>query len=280
MLRQSPNTNSPSSREEDVVSLENRRNKAESEFIILLEDKKRISLEMEEMDSKTRQAKKTLNEVREEIFETKGFILEVQKSLRNERQLFETEVTKNKEFLAELSVSLAQKAEEKKSMEDSFMAVSKSHEVQKFSMSQENKDLENERFSLLEKKKKLEETCDSLVKQEADLSLLLSEAEEKRNKFREIESLLEKQVIVLQNKVEDLGLVIGSKKEAIDKYDEVLKEKEEDIAAWNSKIMLKEQEYKTVESKAFVILNREENIRNKEAFIKSQYERAGIKWEE
>ena len=71
----------------------------------------------------------------------------------------------------------------------------------------------------------------------------------------------------------------GIKKSIVDGKKEVAL-KDEQIEKLDKSIAQKEAEYKIHEDKLFSIQKREDAINEKEEFIKSQYQRAGVKWED
>jgi chromosome segregation ATPase len=61
---------------------------------------------------------------------------------------------------------------------------------------------------------------------------------------------------------------------------EGIKELETELAGLKNSINKNKEINKTEESRHFALLNKQQALDSKESFIKSQYERAGIKWEE
>jgi 16S rRNA C1402 (ribose-2'-O) methylase RsmI len=61
MLKLSKEKKEVSQKEQDVLSLENRKSQAEGEFLIILEDKKRVSSELEKIEETIKEKKVTIN---------------------------------------------------------------------------------------------------------------------------------------------------------------------------------------------------------------------------
>lgn len=82
----------------------------------------------------------------------------------------------------------------------------------------------------------------------------------------------------LKNKSAEQEALIKQGDLELSHIDQDISEKGEKIESLDRDIAKKTEEYKALETKAFVILRREEALNQKEAFIKSQYDRAGIPW--
>lgn len=265
--------------EEDALFAENRKAKAEGEFVILLEDKKRVADMIEAIKNDIQAGKDIIEKNNEKINETNEEILKVQGSLREEKQYFEEYIKQTDIKKSEIDEDIKKKEQEKEELRSEILSLSNKHDLDKFTKSQEIKELETKQEYLITDLKKLE---DKKVQYDKDIISAKENLDSILGKIQKAnEEKLESDRIIfsLNNQIEDLKGVITNIKTIINQQDIIKQNKELEITALDSKIEQKEKEYKEVEPKAFMLLAREETLDQKEAFIKSQYDRAGIKWE-
>jgi len=265
--------------EEDALFAENRKAKAEGEFVILLEDKKRVADMIEGIKNDIQAGKDIIEKNNEKINETNEEILKVQGSLREEKQYFEEYIKQTDIKKSEIDEDIKKKEQEKEELRSEILSLSNKHDLDKFTKSQEIKELETKQEYLKSDIKKLEDNKeqynkDIVIKKE-NLDSIIGKIQKANEEKLESDRI----ILSLNNQIEDLKGVITNTKTIINQQDIIKQNKELEITALDSKIEQKEKEYKEVEPKAFMLLAREEILDQKEAFIKSQYDRAGIKWE-
>lgn len=266
--------------EEDALFAENRKAKAEGEFVILLEDKKRVAGMIDGINNDIQAGKDIIEKNNQKINETNEEILKVQGSLREEKQYFEEYIKQTDIKKSEINEEIKKIEEEKEELRSEILSLSKKHDLDKFEKSQEIKELETRQEYLKSDIKKLEDNKeqynkDIVIKKE-NLDVILGKIQKANEEKLESDRI----ILSLNNQIEDLKGVITNTKTIINQQDITKQTKEAEIVALDTKIEQKEKEYKEVEPKAFMLLAREEALEQKEAFIKSQYDRAGIKWEQ
>jgi len=266
--------------EEDALFAENRKAKAEGEFVILLEDKKRVSGMIDVINNDIQAGKDIIEKNNQKINETNEEILKVQGSLREEKQYFEEYIKQTDIKKSEINEEIKKIEEEKEELRSEILSLSKKHDLDKFEKSQEIKELETRQEYLTADLKKLEDkkvqSDKDILSGKENLDVILGKIQKANEEKLESDRI----ILSLNNQIEDLKGVITNTKTIINQQDIIKQNKEAEIIALDTKIEQKEKEYKEVEPKAFMLLAREEALEQKEAFIKSQYDRAGIKWEQ
>ena len=100
--------------EEDALFAENRKAKAEGEFVILLEDKKRVAGMIDGINNDIQAGKDIIEKNNQKINETNEEILKVQGSLREEKQYFEEYIKQTDTKKLEIGEEIKKKEEEKR----------------------------------------------------------------------------------------------------------------------------------------------------------------------
>lgn len=266
--------------EEDALFAENRKAKAEGEFVILLEDKKRVAGMIDGINNDIQAGKDIIEKNNQKINETNEEILKVQGSLREEKQYFEEYIKQTDIKKSEINEEIKKIEEEKEELRSEILSLSKKYDLDKFEKSQEIKELETKQEYLTADLKKLDDKKvqydKDILSGKENLDVILVKIQKANEEKLESDRI----ILSLNNQIEDLKGVITNTKTIISQHDITKQTKEAEIIALDTKIEQKEKEYKEVEPKAFMLLAREEALEQKEAFIKSQYDRAGIKWEQ
>lgn len=142
------------------------------------------------------------------------------------------------------------------------------------------KNIEIERESILNTIKSKNASLDALHKDEEKTKKRVSDLEVA------CENILGRIEIAASNLEEVATEVLAQENSCTDaeiatqKANQVLAEKIKESEKIDAAISEKNKEYRELESKIFTITKREDLLKQKEGFIKAQFERAGIKWEE
>ena len=279
-LRISTKPKTLSEEEQDAELSEGRKATAEAEFVVLSENKKKVEAESIKIKEEIKKDKETLKSNKEEIFKLNDEILKVRNSLSVESKNFQDLQNKNNIKIKELEDNLKDRKIYKDTLDDEIFKAFKQHELDKFKKSQELLDMEKQKVSVLTEIKKVTVDWNDLISQkETEIKKVLN-LQLENEKLAEEKQALEISLNSFNIQVENQKGVIKNNKVIMDSQDIAIKNKEAEIADLDKIIEKKKEEYKAVEKKAFSILEKEQILYQKEAFIKSQYERAGIKWDE
>lgn len=262
-----------------IKNAEERKTAAENEFIIICNDKKRVLLETENLNKKLEETegilKNKLSDIETADKRLKGIQDSIALEVENLNGVINKRVLVEKDFNDFKSLNDAKK--NKISLEVSDLE--KDLEEKKKNALKELADIEISKSNIVNQIKLSEESLNSLKKSQSELkgeidktNLVLSELLSKKNS--------------LSKEVENINAVIDTKKKELSNIEsnisdseKMLDSKKIQLQHIESSIVIKNEEYKSLESKAFSILHKADMLANKEAFIKSQYERAGIKYE-
>jgi len=269
-----------SEQEKDAELAEGRKNSLEVEIVSLGENKKNLEINISKIKEEIKIDNVKLQEGRDKIFKLNEDILEVQNTLREETQKLEDLKIKNSSKIKELEDYLKDKEKYKETLNVDIFDLSKKFELDKFNISQKIKDLENSKKTIIIDIKKLKLDKEQNI-QETNLFLEKKEEINKEiKKLNEYKTSLESSNISLGNIIEDKKGVIENNKLIIKNQETVIQNKELEIVELNKSIEVKKIELDGLTKQAFSILNKQQLLDQKTAFIKGQYERAGIKWEE
>lgn len=275
--------NTPLSQTEQEISAqqaEARRSTAEGEFVVILEDKKRITSEINIIEENIKIGKKNIDYNLEKINTLNQSILDIQSSLRKEKQGLDEFIKESNNKKDTIQGEIDKKNKEKEEIVFEIVSLSKQHETDKFGKSQEIKTLEATYKSLNTEIGKFNEEKSKIIKDIYGYEKIFSDLAKQEEELLHKKKTIESTITSLLNEIENQKGVIVNNKVILNQQDDKKKEKETEISKLDEKIIIKEKEYKEIESKAFSILNKQQLLDNKTAFIKGQYERAGIKWEE
>jgi len=265
---------------EKISSLVTAQNQEKLILESLIEEKESLQKEIDTVRKSLESINSNLDTLKESEDEYKTKV----ESSRGLHESILTEIAKSEEKLEDLKIEL-QKAQglmidEKKAYLVELQEKDKEYH-KKFS--EIEKDIFVANDTLNEVNAKIEEANDVL-------SIAESSIVSKRAEYDELKNQIELAVLDLQEVKnttktlerdnQDQLTFIASNKEVIKGLDEKISLKTSEITSLESQIESKTEEYKSIEQKAFNILKREDVLKAKTAFIKSQYERAGIKWEE
>lgn len=263
-----------------VLDAEKRTEIAKAEFELICEDKKRVIGEINKAQKDLTDAKAILIRSNSEIEATNKNLEAVKKSYIEENNSLQ-KITENRKQ-AEKDFSEFKKSSDAQRTEiiSDISSLDESHSNKKNVLLKELGNLENEKNSVIAMIAEKNDSLANLRKQENDslkkidaLDVICKNHLDQKNLA---ESELKKVVEEILQKKNELSIVESS----IDGANDVFYEKTEEINKLDVTIATKNEEYKKLESKLFAILSKEDILKQKEIFIKNQYERAGVKWEE
>jgi len=267
--------------EEEVAAqqAEARKSTAEGEFVIICEDKKRLLNESELLKNEINTLKSVIEKSKNEISLIKEKIINIQDTSLELQKETNTLIENKESFLNEFKQFENDVFIKKESLNSDILSLDNSYITKKSKLEKETNVLENKNISLKEDSNKILSNIEILKIQE--VKQIKSNQE-----FIIINSNLIKSKDSLDVEIKTLKDIIESNKEilstnkldisniAIEKIS-----KENEIIELDKVIEIKKIEYKSIESKAFSLTTREDTLNQKEEYIKTQYERAGIKYE-
>lgn len=268
-----------SKEEEDAALAEARRLTAEGQFVALLEEIKRVKNLMSSFEDKINSQKEVIEENNKVIHLVNVKLLEVKNALKVENDNFRGVLKVNESVLSELNDDIFLKRKEREILISKIDGLNLHYENNKILKVKDVKELESKRESIFNEIKKLEEKRDLSLLEINKLQATLDNKKSEILKLDGVVSSLELSVSSLKIEIISKDDVIKNNVKIIEEKKKSIKELDEEIIDLKVKIEKKEEEYRTLETNAFAILHRQDALNQKEAFIKSQYERAGIKWE-
>lgn len=270
----------PSEEELAARQAEARKSDAESQFMSLSEGKKKLTKDNEEILVEIKTNKEILEQCKTEVIKTKGNILDVQNAYIKENQLISKIIIDREESEKEFKDFMDKIEIEKMNARAEVNSIIKSKEIVKAEKEKEIGVLEEKKNILKSRINTLEITHVSIKKQfDADTANLESLKTNKENLTAEMK-VIQFDMDRLTNVNLDLETDLKKKGLAAESIDNAIKNKNKELDEITKKVDGKQEEYKEIEAQAFVVLQRAELINQKELFIKSQFERAGVKWEE
>jgi len=269
----------PAPEDTNVISVENRRSKAEGEFVILLDDKKRVFNDIQKINDDIKIGKETIQKNNSEINETNQEIINTQSLLSVEKQNLEVFLKQKEQTKKEIEYKIKKNNEEKNKINSDILFISKKYEILHLKKSQEIKCLENDKYNYEDELKKINKTIIDKDKEVSHLQKKIDGIEYGIEELIKKNNVLESLNLSLAGDIENKNRVIENNKVIIDQQNETKKVNELEVSNLDNKISDKKDEYVKIEAKAFAILHKQDVVDQKEIFIKSQYERAGIKWE-
>jgi chromosome segregation ATPase len=279
MLRKSNNTQPVSNKEELALNFEARKATAEGEFLIICEDKKRVLQDIEDLnkdiekkDDELKQKESILEKIQDDINKISLEFLEEQRKLSD--LSIEGEKIKN-----EFDIFTSSVDSETKKLNRGIKKLRDSLSTEKEKSDEEIKDLIAKKDSLTEELNFIVSNISNHKKIEDQEIIKLDKLQVEIGNLK-LEILSSKdEISKLEKYKQDQDIFISSKQTKISEYDSIIDQKKLAIEKLDGEITKKTQEYNEVEALAFSILQKQEVLNQKEAFIKSRYERSGIKYE-
>ncbi len=278
--KESPVEQTISQQEEAAQLAEGRKATAEQQVILIGKDKKRIEVEISEMESKKISLQKEISETGQEFAKIQQDILDARNKLNKEIHSLSDAKKEKSDF--EIGVEVVKKklaadlAEEKNSRQ----LVLGELDLRKTELEKQIADIEinkNEKLLGLEKINEEIKKVSILVE---SLGMKMVEVQQENDKLISDKEILLGDVVKLKNQIGDKDTDLKKKEIEIETLNSSIGLKSEELDSLEKSIVTKKVEYSELEKKAFSILNKEDILKQKEAFLRSQYERAGIKWEE
>jgi len=280
MRRQSVEFQPVSESEQEAVLNENRVALAESALQDISEVKKRLLSDIAFLRDACESTQKTIESNKQEIFLSGNKLIEAQNAVQKEKQNVDDRIECKRAVEQEIEEVKNQLAEVKDEAEAELTAARKNYELvireaeKEVEVLNGEKDMLNSEIGDL--KNLLENLSTAGTVERAKSEKLAKESDVLATRIDSHNSTIS----ILKEETLNQKDIINKKNLEIADLDAVLVNKKEQVVAFDAAIAKKEDEYKAVESKAFTILQKQEALNQKEAFIKSQYERSGISWVE
>lgn len=267
--------------EEEIAAnlAQGRKDTLEGEVLSLIELKKNLQVGMDEIVKKTEEGEIKIKENILELEKVQTKITEAGKSLTENTKILEEVKTKIEEAEKSHTDFMANAVIEKENISIEISGLISSREKEKQTTKDEIQALEDSKAPLTEEAEALSKNIEILKQKELDQI-------ETNNKLEEenIALVKEKQTFYLNldklnETVTTQDTIIENGRAEIKKIEEVITLKKEEEKNVDSKIEKKNAEYAELEKSAFTILAKNDLLDQRETFLRSQYERAGINWE-
>ena len=272
----------PAPIDEEIVAQQAEARKAvsEGEFVILSEDKKRLVADSKELELEIENSNKILRTVKDEIIVIGNKISDI-KNLHTEEQKKLNNITKDKQKEEEAFQDFQKEIYKKKEELNSEIQNLGNDYISK--KAEKEKDLHYIQSSIVlskDESKKIESILTELKNQEVVYLKKNQELKDINEGFISIKESFESTIEKQKQAIEENKESINNQKLAINGLDLDISLKQKEITKISIDISSKKEEYKLFEMKMFAFAAREDTLSQKEEYIKAQYERAGVKWEE
>jgi len=273
--------NTPPIKEEIVAEeAEARKTTADGELVIILANKKKVLLDIEKINDDIKVGKETIDKKNIEIDSLNNKIIEVQSLLRDNQQELnefnESKVIEKDKIIEEIKG----KNIEKDKLSSEILDIFNKNELEKFNNSKDIKVLELKKDSLKQEIEKLDNKNKENIKYldiyNKDIDVLLSNIEIKKQKELELNNKLTS----LNNSIEDQEKIKKNNLLSISQQETKIDENKNSITELEKEIESNKTLNESEKSIHISLLSKQRTLEQKTAFIKSQYESAGIKWEE
>lgn len=279
MLRKETTPQTVSEQEAAAQLAEIRKSTAESDCVVLSDNKKKLENDILNLKDEIKTNNDLLDKTKLEVVSIKSQLLDAQNSLDKQISLTKKAIEDRNIIEKELEDFKIKSELEKNNIKNNINDLSLSHSTQKSQKENEIKFLEQSKQPILDEIKVLISDIEVFKKQHEDE---LSKIEDVKPIIKTLinnKDSIEKDIEKLNNQILDLNTLISKSKIELDSTISSIENKQKEILDLDVSIEKKKVEYTNIEKQAFIILNKQQILDNKEAFIKSQYERAGIKWE-
>lgn len=279
-LRLSTTPPTVSEQEEQAELALGRKATAEGEFLILSQDKKKLQEDIAELQEDIEIKKKQIEDYDEQIPKILNDIKEVKYSFEVENDILD----KTKSFRQDAEKELADYKNsvelKKKGLLDNFSNTEKDCNEKITKKLEELKSLEDKKITVIHETNEQIEIADEILARQNDEVEKISALQKNVSDLQVKESAFIESIAILQVDMAELDREKEEKKLELVKLSNDIRSKNDDILKLNDEIISKKEEKRGLEQYVFGIANRQSVLEQKEAFIKSQYERAGIKWDE
>lgn len=267
--------------EEEIAAqqAEARKDTAEGEFVIICEDKKRVLSEKISIEKDIEENKGLLDGLKNDITNGQKTIVAITTSISEAKDSLNNLIGEKETISSEIENLKVQFDSEKNKSETKLAEMISSFEDIKKQKEQEIQDFENNKKIVSDEVKINKSYLDNQLKEYDNKEFEVKKLEDNITLLSDQKISLEFEIKKINDTIFFKTSLIEDKEQKIKDLEIVLSNKENDLKDLSLKINKKEEEYKIVESKAFAILQKSDLLAQKEAFIKGQYERAGIKWE-
>lgn len=266
--------------EKEVQILEDRARTAQNDFIVACDNKKRVLGEIETLNNIIDDKKLIIENINLDIKECKQTLGELHLELTNTQE--------------ELDNLIIVKNNEIEQLQDEYNNLSKQIIVKNKELQNNTQNAQQSLIAILKELDTLTEKKRLALSEYQDVLSKITTLKTEVDDLCNIKSKRYKEIIMLDKALNDKTIILNETNQVInDKQHELslikdkiknmelhIKSCADDLAKLEKEITKKEEEYKSIESRAFVILQKNDILEKKESFIRMQYERAGIRWEE
>lgn len=266
--------------EQIAVDFEARRISSEAAFESASKGKKNIEADVANLSEIARSTEEIIRYNREKITVSARDLSVAEEATREEKRKGQSIAEDNKKASEELEMIRKRLSEEKAKIADDIQEMREGYNSARRNSESELATIASQKNILLVETKALEESITNLHRQEKE------EQEKLEVKKKDNAAINEKAATDFAS-LERIGIsittgkkILSDRQTEIDQLDSHIASRKEKSASLDKEIQSKEELYRATESKAFILLKKEEMLNQREAFLKSNYERAGIKWTE
>jgi chromosome segregation ATPase len=263
----------------EVLNLEQRRTSAESALEETSKAVKALQEKADKLNLDIEIGYKTIEDNNAVIEKNKNDISSLQEEFRLTSQSLDETKRAGGEKLKEILNDIETKTKDKEDIEATITSLNDYHEKNKATKFAEIKDLESRKSSISSEINTLSISKESILKEIEDAKKELESIQMDVDAKKVEKVSAETYVQNLKDQLSSQKTEIENNKVVLNTQASTISGKEIEISDLDKKIADKQEEYTSLEGKAFGILHREELLNQKEAFIKSQFDRAGISYE-
>lgn len=252
--------------------------RAKNEYELVLEDKRRVLAITEDLKQEITKLETIIESKKIEREKAERWLWDIKATLETEKKELKTSILEAESELKTLNTAINEK---KQALKGVLEAVTIAKSKYKEELNKEIAEINRLETQKKEKKKGIEllnsrglSILGQIDAKETELKKISKEVEE----TEKIKEKVEKQIADLEIEKGVIEQEIEANKIIIAEQEKIIVAKKRELSDFDDKIAKKTEEYKQVESLAFVILKKQEALEKKEEFIKAQYERAGIKY--
>jgi len=268
-----------SEQEEAAQLAEQRKSKAELDFSVICEDKKRVQSEHDSIIVDIESNKIILEDIKSKINNDKQKVIEIETIISQKASELDILTGKKEELSKQIEDIKVQITEQKNKSENDRIAIIEEYNKIKQELEQEIEGIKLSKVAVIQEMNDLKSILDSKT---LELNSVKGDIESKElslnsliNKKNELEIFINKNSSI----IEEQNTIISENTNKISEQEVTIQNKISEISSLDINIGNKKEEYKQLEKQAFILVSREDTLNQREEYIKSQYERAGINYQ-
>jgi len=269
----------PSEQELAAEQAEARKSAAEKECLILSENKKTLESTSATIEEEIKLNKVILENSRGELLIAQNEVLEIRNTVGKEKIALTKILQDKKDAEKDLEDFKLSSASEKDAIKADIKNTVDGHVALKATHEKELKDITDSKNSLVMEFETLKISKEKVAREVETTEASLTPLQTSVALLNTDKQTVQKEIENLKGDSRDLETENEKKKLLISTAETTLTSINAEVETVKVGIEKKKQELVSLEKKAFVILEKSDSLDQRETFLRSQYERAGIKWE-